>query len=169
MLSTESETAQLENYLGTFCAQNQAVIRRFVRNKQLAGVRTSTIITEVLALKSLYPFFDVDVPLDTITKEQIEDWYLWFRDTPMERTGEKPRKNTLVTVVSGIRQVMESIHGDDGAATMFKQIKPTRNRKAVVKEEELLSDAEIERMLVACTGERDRAIIAVHAIAVFWA
>ncbi|HJJ54743.1 MAG TPA: tyrosine-type recombinase/integrase [Methanocorpusculum sp.] len=162
MTQSNGKTADLAEDYRTLSPHNQELIRHFIRNKQLKGVRQSTIAIELFIVNSLIRFFG-DVPLDELTTEQLEDWYLWFRDTPSHLNGKKRSVTTVKNSVAYLRQFMISIHGEDKVALMFKRIKPARNRNLVVKEEELLSDDEIYRMMSLCTWERDRALIAVLA------
>lgn len=162
MVSNEHETPHLDKYCSTLCTENQVLLNNFIRSKQLAGAKASTIMAHQLAIHSIINYLG-DKPLDTITREQLEDWYLWYRDTPSKRTGKKPNMTTVLNVVTGIRQVLETIHGEEQTASMFKRIKPGRVNKVVVKEDQLLSDDEVCRMLSACDGERDRAVVAVLA------
>lgn len=147
-----------EAIISTLSEHNQKIIRDFVRSKRLAGDKPVSINTEVRMLKPFYSRF-ADRNFDEITAEEVEDWYLWFCNTPMHKTNRPPSETTVRLVVTSLKPLFVSMHGEQGR-DMLRRIRPKVKHAVTVKEEELLTDAEIKQMMNACTCDRDRCIIA---------
>lgn len=158
-MTTESFDERTEKVISTLSEHNQKIIRSFVRGKLLAGTKPISIYNTVRILQPFYRYF-ADKNFDEITAEEIEDWYIWFCKTPQAK-GKQMKESSIALTVSYLRPLIVSIHGEEEGARMMHRIKPKQHKTVVVKEEELLTDVEIKRMIDTCTSGRDRAIIAV--------
>lgn len=138
--------------------RNREIMEDYRRSKRLAGVSDLTIKTYLYNLLSLLRYCN-NQDLDTITRQQIEDWYLQYIRTPTRMQHKPPTQSSINTSIRVIRNVLAHIHGEHTANEMLSGIK-LRCAVTPVREESLLTAEEIQQMLRACTNERDRAIIA---------
>lgn len=138
--------------------RNREIMEDYRRSKRLAGVSDLTIKTYLYNLLPLLRYCN-NQDLDTITRQQIEDWYLQYIQTPTRMQHKPPTQSSINTSIRVIRNVLAHIHGEQTATEMLSGIK-LRCAVTPVREESLLTADEIQQMLRACTNERDRAIIA---------
>lgn len=136
---------------------NKAYLQSIVRKKRLQGVAETSIANHI---SHIYCFLqDLGNPdASDITRGMVEDWYLEKKNTPLP-SGKTVSAATLKGYLISISVLMQELHGEVGREyTSGIKIKvPLTN----VREEELLTEDEIKRMMAAATSERDRAIVAV--------
>lgn len=130
---------------------NRTYVLTFIRNKQLSGLSERTIRSYAAKLSMFLRAFDKRDAKE-LTQMEIEDWFL-------QHKGEYHTK-TLVHFRICVSLLLQQIHDKRTAEQLLEHIH-FKVPITQVREDELLTDDEVKRMISVCTAERDRALIAV--------
>ena len=134
--------------LPEFEGGNAKIAEGFLRHMKLKGKKEKTINGDMWQLASFLKYFDYK-PADEITKEELEDFFIYRRENCRPATVH----NNFIFTRTFYKWLLPDQWED-----MFQDItvKAPKNRLPV---EELLYDHDVKKLLMGCNKQRDRALL----------
>lgn len=148
---------ELKKYLIAVDPVNKLYLQAWIRAMKMRDDTEKTVAAHV---GHIYLFLrDLGFPdAKTISKDDIEEWYLEKRQTNT-RSGKPPSPYTMHGYIISLRAFFKFLRGDEEGNSLVN-IK-VKLPESDIREDMLCTREDVKKLMESCTNERDRAIVAI--------